>query len=118
MNNNTYNYHSSRAKEARLGHILNSTPIIFLLILIAIVLVALGAWLLYLKISFAWLALGCAVIPVIILIWIKRKLAHIPIGHNNSINDYLSVNCLISLGPDPTPQSIAKIIQKPAAVAS
>ncbi|MBR3323680.1 ATP-dependent Clp protease ATP-binding subunit [Candidatus Saccharibacteria bacterium] len=111
MNNNIYNYSSPRAKSARASKILNTAPIKFLLIFCAIALLCLGIYLLIVKSSLGWLVASFSTLPFILFIYTVHYLSKVPVGKGNNINDLLSTNCLIYLGKDPTPQSIAKIIK-------
>ena len=103
-----YNPFGRRATEARANKIFNSFGVKIVLVILALALVGGGGALLYFHYPIGWLVASFAAWPVAILIWTKYELKNIPIGSNNTINDLLSNECLVRLGANPTPQSVAK----------
>ncbi|MBQ6510361.1 ATP-dependent Clp protease ATP-binding subunit [Candidatus Saccharibacteria bacterium] len=107
-----YHYHSVRAKEARLARALTNRFVRVLIGLIGFGLIGLGAAFIIFKDPVAWVCLGCAIIPFMVLFWIKNELTRIPIGKHETINDVLSGNSLSLLGAHPTPQSLVGMFRK------
>ena len=107
-----YNPHSRRATEARAGKILNMTPVRILLIVLTAAAVAFGVACIFLGRAYGWILIGLAAIPFEILIFAHYELSTLPVGHNNSVDDLLSNDCLVYIGKKPTPQSIAKWFTK------
>ena len=60
-----------------------------------------GGYELYARNTLGWILIGCAFIPIVIMIWAKYELKFVPIGRGNNINDLLSNECLDRLGHEP-----------------
>jgi ATP-dependent Clp protease ATP-binding subunit ClpC len=101
-----FNYHSARAYKARLAARLRGTWR-QLLPLIAVLCFVAGGGLLAIGVSFGWLLLGIAVVPVMFLLWIRHDLLHIVTGRGEQIDDILSGDVLGQLPATPTPRDIA-----------
>ena len=88
--NNTYNYNSLRAKEARLGKVFEHW---FIRTLMKITVVALLAAAVYLRFalhtSLWWLLLGLAVLLAMFLAWHKYELLRPATGKADDINNIL-----------------------------
>ncbi|MBR5418702.1 ATP-dependent Clp protease ATP-binding subunit [Candidatus Saccharibacteria bacterium] len=102
-----YHPNSMRANEARAGKIANSTPVKALLFLALITLLGFGVALLFIHKSVGWVLIGCAFVPLELMLWTKYELKHVPTGKSNRIDDLLSNECLVHMGKHPTPQQIA-----------
>ena len=109
---NNYNYHSLRARKARLGGKLNNSAIKLLLTVAMIALAVAGVWAILQQLAIGWLLIGLASWVMMLLIWAKGELSRLPIGKTDDINDILSANCLRLLGPNPTPKSMAATLYK------
>ncbi|MBR6961878.1 ATP-dependent Clp protease ATP-binding subunit [Candidatus Saccharibacteria bacterium] len=107
-----YSSFSRRAAEARADKILNSAPIKLLLVLAMLALLGFGGYMLYLRNSLGFILIGCAFIPLVVMIWAKYELKYVPIGRSNNINDLLSNECLARLGHAPVPVEVAQWLSK------
>ncbi len=107
-----YSSFSRRAAEARADKILNSAPIKLLLVLAMLALLGFGGYVLYLRNSLGCILIGCAFIPLVVMIWAKYELKYVPIGRSNNINDLLSNECLARLGHAPVPVEVAQWLSK------
>ena len=104
-----FNYHSVRAKKARLGKVLNHPLARFLMWLFFVLGVIGFAYLMFItKRAEAWLCLPVSMLSLAILLWSKSDLFRIPLGKGNSINDILSANVINALGKNPTPNKFVK----------
>ena len=103
-----YSSFSRRSAEARADKILNSVPVKLLLVLFMLALLGFGGYELYLRNSLGFILIGCAFIPVCVMIWARYELKYVPTGRSNSINDVLSNECLARLGNAPVPIEIAQ----------
>ena len=97
-----YNYNSRRAREARFGKVANTKAFWALIILAIITLLGLGGALIYLRNSWAWFAISMAAPLIMLLVWMKHEVRHIPIGQTESVNDLLSRECMQKLPAKPT----------------
>lgn len=104
---NTFDYNSTRAKLARLGHKINKPAILFLLKAIGIITFLGGLVLVCGFSSLGWLLIAVADIDLIALIITKMLLLKVPLGRTNSINDILSSNSLSLMDENPTPKKLA-----------
>ena len=111
--NNTYNYNSLRAKEARLGKVFEHW---FIRTLMKITVVALLAAAVYLRFalhtSLWWLLLGLAVLLAMFLAWHKYELLRPATGKADDINNILSRDLLIVMGRKPNSRKLAEIACK------
>lgn len=108
-----FNYHSIRAKKARLGKVLNHPLARFLMWLFFVLSVISFAYLMFIaKRAEAWLCLPVSMLSLAILLWSKSDLFRIPLGKGNSINDILSANVMNALGKNPTPNKFVKNLYK------
>lgn len=101
-----FNYHSARAYKARLGVKLRGAWR-QLLPLIAVLFFVGGAGLLAIGMSLGWLILGLSALPIMVLLWIRHDLLHIPTGSGQQLDDLLSGDILGQLPQAPTPRDIA-----------
>ena len=106
-----FNYKSSRAMKARLGHQLSPWAVtleisVVLLIIGGLALVAYG-------LAVGWAAIGLAAIPAMIVEWYKYELRDVPvIKDGKRIDDILDSEILGLLMDQPTPQNIAAVLSK------
>jgi len=108
-----FHYDSLRARESRVGKIFESWLVRVLMVLAMIVLLALGAYLMFLsKNPCAWLAWSGAVALFVIYLFAKYELLKPPLGPTDNLDDKLSRNVLTLLSKQPTPAEIAKIAHK------
>ncbi|MCQ2568751.1 MAG: AAA family ATPase [Candidatus Saccharibacteria bacterium] len=111
--NNTYNYNSLRAKEARLGKVFEHW---FIRTLMKITVVALLAAAVYLRFalhtSLWWLLLGLAVLLAMFLAWHKYELLRPATGKADDINNILSRDLLIAMSRKPNSRKLAEIVCK------
>ncbi len=103
-----YSTFSRRSIEARADKFINCLPIKAILCLLLLSCIGFGVAIIITKNSIGWVLIGLASVPLELLIWGRYELKSVPIGSGNSINDLLSNECLVRLGHNPTPQSIAK----------
>ena len=109
---NKFNYASTRAKYARLGHALN-TPVIFIFLWILIIMsFVVGVMLLIQNNQLGWLLFVPTTISIMLLIVIKMLLIKVPLGKTNNINDILSSNTLSLMDNNPTPKKLASVLCK------
>ena len=108
----SYRTMSHRAVEARAGKIINSMIVRALLVITALACLGFGIAIIITKNSSGWILIGLASIPFELLIWGKYELRNIPIGRGNTVNDLLSDECLVRLGKNPTPKTIASWYHK------
>ena len=104
-----FNYHSARAYKARLGVKLHGAWR-QLLPLIAVLFFVGGAGLLAIGLSLGWLILGLSALPIMVLLWIRHDLLHIPAGSGQQLDDWLSGDILGQLPLAPTPRDIATAV--------
>jgi ATP-dependent Clp protease ATP-binding subunit ClpC len=104
-----FDYQSARAYKARLGVKLRGSWRQFLP-LIAILCFIGGGGLLVAGMAFGWLLLSLLVLPVMLLLWIRHDLLHIPTGTGQQIDDLLSGDVLGQLPAAPTPRDIATAV--------
>ena len=76
-----YHPNSMRANEARAGKIANSAPVKALLVLALLTLLGFGGAMLFLHRPLGWVLIGCAFIPLELIIWTKYELKNVPTGH-------------------------------------
>ena len=107
-----FDYHSWRARRARVARILDKPFWRVLAACVAILMILGGIWLLCLKNALGWLLAGFSGIFVMLFFWIKYDLAVIEVGKGGTINDYLSRRCLGLLSRDPKPQEVARMLLK------
>ena len=108
-----FHYDSLRAREARIGKIFEPWFVRVLMILAAVALLALGAYLMFmLHNACAWLAWSGAIILFVIYLFAKYELLRTPIGPTDSLDDNLSRNVLTLLSKNPTPAEIAEIAHR------
>jgi ATP-dependent Clp protease ATP-binding subunit ClpC len=107
----TFNYGSSRASEARIGHRLSG---IWhqLLPIIALLLVASGCGLVVTGQPIGWVVAGVAAIPVMLWQWYKYKLKDLPAKDqaNGTVDGILAGDVLGRLPKNPTPFDIATAV--------
>ena len=110
---NEFHYNSQRAQESRVGKVFEPIAIRALTIITAIVLVALGAYLMFmLHSAIAWICWGLAIAIFVIFVYIKYELLKPPLGPSDDINDLLSRDLLTLFSRTPTPSEIAQIAHK------
>ncbi len=108
-----FDYNSLRAKEARVGRVLNSWAIKTLLaIVIGVCSLGFVCLVFFAHNSLGWILLALAIIGTMILTWIMKEIARVPIGKTGNINDLLSANVLRLMGPNPTPLELARKLHK------
>lgn len=107
-----FNYRSLRAKEARLGKILESKALVFLIWLVLVIFGGGGIYLLVLKNSFGWLMIGVMVSLAILLVYNKHELSNVAAKNTEDINDLLSRGVLKYMPREVTVQSLAGAIAK------
>jgi hypothetical protein len=107
-----YSSFSRRSAEARADKVLNSVPVKLLLILAMLAFFGFGGYELYARNTLGWILIGCAFIPIVIMVWAKYELKFVPIGRGNNINDLLSNECLARLGNAPVPVEISQWLCK------
>jgi ATP-dependent Clp protease ATP-binding subunit ClpC len=102
-----FNYMSSRAQKARIGHVLGGVWIRLLLVM-GLLLGLAGVGFLVIGATIGWVVLGIAVIPLMIRIWYLRELHELPAAKRvDSIDDVLATDVLGQLPKQPTPHDIA-----------
>lgn len=104
-----FNYHSARAYKARLGVKLRGGWR-YVLPLVAILCFVGGAGLLAVAVAFGWLLLSLAVVPVMVQLWVRHDLLHVPTGAGQQLDDLLSGDILGQLPATPTPRDIATAV--------
>ncbi len=104
---NKFNYNSTRAKYARLGHKLNSVIINIILNIFAFSMLIFGIILIVTGNSIGWLLIGISSIFFIFIIVTEMLLVKVPLGKTEDINDLLSSNSLALMDKNPTPKKIA-----------
>ncbi len=104
----SFDYNSTRAKEARLGKFLKPGAVKFLILLvICLALVGFAYLVFFAHNSLGWLLLGLVICGVMFYYWAVHEVIPVPAGKSQSINDLLSANVLRLLDREPTPQKIA-----------
>jgi ATP-dependent Clp protease ATP-binding subunit ClpC len=105
-----FNYSSSRAQYARIGHRLGGM-VQRLLPIISLLLVLMGASLLFARQGFGWIVAGVAALPLMLDLWYKHYLKHLPSPKTpRTIDDFLSGDILGQLPKTPTPRDIATAV--------
>lgn len=104
-----FNYNSSRAQKARLGHALKGFPIVACHI-VAWLLPLSGLMILITGLPVGWLMIGLAALPLMLLKWHRNNLHHLPSGKDKTVDSLLSGDILGQLPANPTPADIAKAV--------
>lgn len=105
-----FRYNSTRAKNARIGRVLNGIwsqllPVFTILLLLG------GVSLLIVGVAIGWLVVGFAAIPLMLQTWYIRELKVLPTSKNpKTIDDFLAADVLGLLPADPTPHDIATAV--------
>lgn len=101
-----YDYHSLRARKARVGVWLQGIPITVTSWLLAL-LIAAGFGVLFLNMSLGWVLLGLASAPFMLVMWYHYDLRHLPTGKGEAVTEILSGDILGQLPTKPTPADVA-----------
>lgn len=110
MDGVAFNFASTRAKKARFSRFF-SRLVRVVLIAAMILLLALGAYLLWLGMAIGWFVAGIATVPGMFYQWWKGDLQDIPVVQNaKSIDGVLDSNILAKLPQNPTPQDVAAAV--------
>lgn len=105
----TFDWHSSRARRARLGHALSHWMIPFTIFEILLLIVGVG--LLVISMPAGWLCLGAIAPLMMIQEWYRYDLQSPALGaKGESIEDLLDADILALLPEQPTPKQLAEII--------
>ncbi|MET0980149.1 MAG: AAA family ATPase [Candidatus Saccharimonadales bacterium] len=105
-----FNYNSSRAQKARIGHLIEGIWL-RLFTVVAVLLIISGLGLLVIGQSVGWLMIGLAALPAMLIEWCNNELRHLPSPKNpTSIDDILSGDVLGKLPKQPTPRDIATAV--------
>ncbi len=108
-----FNYHSIRAKKARVGKILNNFGTRAVSIFVGLSFFAGFIYFVFLdKNPVGWLLAAGAILILQILLWSKSDLDRVPLGKTENINDILSANVMVSLTKNPTPLEFAEKLYK------
>lgn len=107
----TFNYASSRAKQARVAKLFTKTLQISLIIT-AVILVLVGAALLYERLSFGWLVISLASTPVVFYLWWRLGLKKLSPTKSTSIDSIIDSEVLMHLPKNPSPQDIGRAVLK------
>ncbi|NTW62176.1 ATP-dependent Clp protease ATP-binding subunit [Candidatus Saccharibacteria bacterium] len=110
MSDLKYNYNSIRSQKARIGAIF-SKPLLTVLTVSIMIMLALGAVMLYFGVSLGWFVVCLAAMPTMAIAWHKGELYHLPIVDKpKSIDDVLSGTVLGRLSANPTPREVAVVV--------
>ena len=101
-----YDYHSLRARKARVGVWLQGAPVTAMSWLLALLIVA-GLGTLFLNISLGWVLLGLAAAPFMLVMWYHYDLRHLPTGRGEAVTEILSGDILGQLPAKPSPADVA-----------
>lgn len=101
-----YDYHSMRARKARVGVWLQGAPVTAMSWLLALLIVA-GLGTLFLNISLGWVLLGLAAAPFMLVMWYHYDLRHLPTGRGEAVTEILSGDILGQLPAKPSPADVA-----------
>lgn len=102
-------YHSERARLARFYVSLTRGGILLLTVVGSLIGVA-GVCLLLVDGSFGWLLLSLSMWPLMVILWHKRYLAHLPANNSDSLDGRLEASLLGRLPRDLTPRVLAACI--------
>ncbi len=102
----TFNYHSYRAKRARLNLIF-SQPILYGLIGLGFAFTTLAIVLLFSGHAVGWLIGGCAVLPLIIAEWVNYGLRDLAPASGSNFDDSAESSMLAHLSNSPSPKQLA-----------
>ena len=106
-----FNFKSTRAHKARLGHALS--PWIATFKVGAALCIVAGIALVVIGVAIGWALLGLAVIPIMIVEWFKYELHDVPaIKNGTRVDDLLESDILALISDQPTPQYIAMAISR------
>lgn len=106
-----FSHHSLRAEKARIGVVLTKFWRVLLVVMAMSLLVA-GVAFILIGQPAGWLALGCAVVPIVVLEWYRGELADIPNGPGDALADVMSSNLLGHLPKNPSPLDLAHAAMK------
>lgn len=104
-------YDSERPRLARLSVSLKKSGVL-ILTLIALLFAATGVLLLLVDGSLGWLLVALAVWPLMVIVWYKRYLTHLPANNSDSLDGRLEADLLGRLPRDLTPQVLATKISE------
>lgn len=105
-----FRHDSMRAQKARIGHALSDTWG-RLQVVVGVLLIIAGATLLVIGQPVGWLVVGLAALPIMVALWYKHELKHLPSAKNpKTIDDILSGDVLGQLPKNPTPRDIATAV--------
>lgn len=105
----TFNYHSSRAKQARLGKLFTK-PLRVGLVIVIVLLLIFGAYLLFEEISYGWFVASLAGLPAVFYIWWRLHLKILPASKTPSADSIIEASVLMHLPNNPSPQALGKAI--------
>ena len=109
---NVFEYHSLRAKKARLGNKLNHNYVKIPVVIIMLISLALAVFALVMREPLGWLGLALFTMLLVVSVYAKLELFKVPSGKTEDLNDILSHNIMANLDEHPTPRNIAKMIIK------
>lgn len=109
---NTFDHTNPRVKKAHQKHLFSNAPMLALLLIVFILLLFGGIALLYFGIPLGWALIGCSVLPVMLIFWIKTALATIPVGPSGSFTDLLSEDLLLLLSNTASSADLVQILPK------
>lgn len=105
----SFNYHSPRAQQARIGKLFTKWFRIGLIALVMLLLL-LGAGLVYLGVALGWFVASLAATPFVFYLWWRLHLNVLPPVKTPSIESIIEANVLMHIPNNPTPQAIGKAI--------
>lgn len=105
----TWNYHSARAKKARVGAHLRGT-LARLLYVLGWLLVLFGGGMLLVGVALGWLVASLSVLPWMMVRWYNGELRHLPSGKGTAVDSILSGDVLGQLPSHPSPQDVARAV--------
>ncbi|MFZ1459090.1 MAG: AAA family ATPase [Candidatus Saccharimonadales bacterium] len=103
----TFNFHSVRARRARLRRIFTRT-IVIALVASGVGLVLLGMTLLVLGSAVGWFVLGVAVVPLAVAEWVSYGLSHLSPTSGTGFDDLAESEMLAHIAATPTAQQLAE----------
>lgn len=103
---NSYNYHASRARRARLGKVLGHKAVYAFFHIFALLFLATGIYLLIQKSPLAWLCFGFAIFLALPPYWIRHDLVELPKDKTDSLENRLSRELLVRLPKNPDTKAI------------
>ena len=110
--NESFDYNSLRAREARRGKVLGKKPLMLFMVIVSLLLIGLGVYLLISKSALGWSLFSVAIILLMVFYWTRKELISVPVGKGSDLNSVLSNDVMANLPRNPHTIDIANVVKK------